>query len=227
VSSRKERDRYIGRRRVPTPPRSRYAAVATTALIGAGVVGFAAASLTPDMKTTSGTALANISSNFQANRNAQADKVARDTGRIDDKGAKTESDVWMLPMGSYNVGTPYGDRTGSMQRGIELDAPIGTPFYAAHGGKVTLARWSGGYGYTVIVDIGNGVELVYGHASTLLVKEGDTVQPGDLLALTGNSGFSYTPHLHFEIRVNGASVDPSPYLLSRGVDLVQHTDVMN
>jgi hypothetical protein len=73
VSSRKERDRYIGRRRVPTPPRSRYAAVATTALIGAGVVGLAVAPMMPDMKTAPGNGLASISDKFAAIREAQTD----------------------------------------------------------------------------------------------------------------------------------------------------------
>jgi len=212
---------------VPTPPRSRYAAVATTALIGAGIVGIAVAPMLPDMKTAPGNGLAaSISDKFAANREAQTGKAARGTDRVETQAVKVASDYWTLPMGSYSIGAPYGDRTGLMQRGVELNAPIGTPFFASHSGKVTLARWSGGYGYTVIVDAGNGVELVYGHASTLLVHEGQQVNVGDLLALSGNSGFSYSPHLHFEIRVNGVSVDPSPYLLSRGVNLQDHTDGM-
>ena len=73
---------------------------------------------------------------------------------------------------------------------------------------MTLARWNGGYGYTVIVNVGNDVELVYGHASKLLVQEGQKVKAGDLLALTGNTGYSFEPCVHFEVRINGATTNP-------------------
>jgi murein DD-endopeptidase MepM/ murein hydrolase activator NlpD len=222
VSSRKERDRYIGRRRVPTPPRSRYAAVATTALIGAGVVAMATAAAMPDMKTDS--ASLNINNNFTANRQVAADKADRSNDRAVVAPDKSIPDVWLLPMMSYTVGTPFGERTGALQRGLELNAPQGTAFYAAHGGIVKLARWYGGYGYAVMIDAGNGVELVYGHASKIMVHEGQRVSSGDILALTGNTGYSFSPHVHFEIRVNGVAVDPTAYMLEHGVNIAHHTD---
>ena len=106
-------------------------------------------------------------------------------------------------------------------------APVGTALYASHAGTVTLARWYGGYGYTAIVDIGNGVQLVYGHASALTVKEGQHVASGQLIALSGNSGYSFAPHVHFEVRVNGVSTDPSSYLLDHGVDISKHIDSLS
>jgi len=186
VSARKERDRYRGRRRLPTPPRSRYAAVATTALVGAGVVALATAAAMPDMKTADAS-VASISAgntNVAASRQAIVDRANRSTTRV--SGTSTQDaalDVWLLPMAgkSYTISTPFGD-AGALAKGVDLAAAEGTPFYAAHGGTVTLARWNGAYGYTVIVDAGNGVQLVYGHASRLLVHEGQKVNSGDLLA---------------------------------------------
>jgi murein DD-endopeptidase MepM/ murein hydrolase activator NlpD len=205
---------------VPTPPRSRYAAVATTALIGAGVVAIATSAAMPDMKGEAG----GLSSSFASNRLAAADQANRSLDRVNPAANKAIPDVWMLPMMNYTIGNPFGERPGAMTRGVELNAPQGTAFYAAHGGTVTLARWNAGYGYSVIINVGNGVELIYGHASKLLVQEGQHVNSGDILALTGNTGYSFAPHVHFEIRVNGTSVDPIQYLLEHGVNLAKHTD---
>jgi murein DD-endopeptidase MepM/ murein hydrolase activator NlpD len=224
VSSRKERDRYRGRRRVPTPPRSRYAAVATTALIGAGVVAMATAAAMPDMKVADPGSLASMSGNsISAPRLSTADRA----NRSNDRTASTSTDgtdVWLLPMTSYTITTPFGERPGVMQKGIDLAAPEGTPFYASHGGTVTLARWHGGYGYTVIIDVGDGTELVYGHASKLLVHEGQKINSGDLLALTGSTGYSFAPHVHFEVRKDGTAVDPAAFLFDHGVNIKSHHD---
>jgi murein DD-endopeptidase MepM/ murein hydrolase activator NlpD len=227
VSSRKERDRYRGRRRVPTPPRSRYAAVATTALLGAGVVAMATAAAMPDMKTADSGSLAAMSGNsISSSRLATADRA----NRSNDRSAPTTADssgVWLLPMTSYTITTPYGERPGVMQKGVDLAAPEGTPFYAAHGGTVALARWHGGYGYTIIIDVGNGTELVYGHASKLLVHEGQKVNAGDLIALTGSTGYAFTPHVHLEVRKDGVAVDPTAFLFDQGVNLKGHHDPLN
>ncbi len=224
MSSRKERDRYVGRRRVPTPPRSRYTAVATTALLGAGVVALAAAAAMPDMKSA-GSSLTTVSGSVASSRlDAANDQHAnRDFNR---SAAPTSAlqDVWRLPMVSYSVGTAFGERSGTLSHGVDLMAPVGSGIYAAHGGTVTLARWYGGYGYAVIIDVGNGVQLVYGHASKITVTEGEHVDSGQLIALSGNSGYSFLPHLHFEVRVNGVATDPVQYMLDHGVSISQHTD---
>ena len=114
-----------------------------------------------------------------------------------------------------------------LSKGVDLTAAEGTPFYAAHGGTVTLARWNGAYGYTVVVDAGNGVQLVYGHASKLLVQEGQKVNSGDLLALTGNTGYALQPCVHFEVRVNGVAKNPIAFLSDQGVYLTQHKDSLS
>ena len=230
MSSRKERDRYIGRRRVPTPPRSRYTAVATTALLGAGAVALATAAAMPDMKVSDPGSLASMAGNSTAlSRNAVLDRANRSTDRTSTSAtADAAADVWRLPMTSYSLASaPFGERAGTLNRGVDLMAPVGTALYASHAGTVTLARWYGGYGYTVIVDIGNGVQLVYGHASALTVAEGQHVASGQLVALSGNSGYSFAPHVHFEVRVNGVSTDPSSYLLDHGVDILKHSDSLS
>lgn len=223
MSSRKERDRYRGRRRVPTPPRSRYAAVATTALIGAGVVAMATAAAMPDMKVTDSGNLAALNGSSISSRVAAADRANRSSDRSSSQTA-TDTGVWLLPMSAYTITNPFGERPGVMQKGIDLAAPEGTPFFASHGGKVTLARWYGGYGYTVIIDVGDGTELVYAHASKLLVQEGQQVSSGDLLALTGSTGYSFAPHVHIEVRKDGVAVDPVAFLFDHGVDIKKHHD---
>jgi murein DD-endopeptidase MepM/ murein hydrolase activator NlpD len=225
VSSRKERDRYVGRRRVPTPPRSRYTAVATTALFGAGVVALATAAAMPDIKSSNPGSLSAISnSHLSSTRLDATSKASRTDTRATTFSSNAALDVWRLPMVSYNVGHPFGERAGALRQGVDLMAPVGSGVYAAHGGTVTLARWYGGYGYCVIVDVGNGVQLVYGHASKLMVAEGQHIDSGQLVALSGNSGYSFSPHVHFEVRVNGVATDPVQFMLDHGVSIAQRTD---
>jgi murein DD-endopeptidase MepM/ murein hydrolase activator NlpD len=92
--------------------------------------------------------------------------------------------------------------------GIDIAAPEGTPVRAAGGGKVQAAGMDRDYGLFVLLRHPDGYETMYGHASRLLVNEGDDVGAGQVIALTGSSGRSTAPHLHFEIRRGGRSVDP-------------------
>lgn len=215
-----EPDRYRGRRRVPTPPRSRYAAVVTTAFVGAGIVALGANAL-PDAKSVNPSVLdelkqASVTSQDVAARGDAADRASRDS-RADK--ASSEADVWLLPLHGYDFNSPYGMRWGKLHTGIDLVAPEGTPYLAIHDGTVTKAGWFGGYGYAVIVQHPDGSEVVYGHSSAVTVKEGQQVKAGDQLGLVGNTGHSYGSHLHLEIHVNGEPRDPVPWLADRGVDI--------
>ena len=97
--------------------------------------------------------------------------------------------------------------------GIDIAVPTGTPVRAALPGVVTAATYNaGGYGYYVKIDHGNGMVTLYAHNSKLLVKAGDTVGAGDIVSLSGSTGRSTGPHLHFEVRVNGQQVNPRSYL---------------
>jgi murein DD-endopeptidase MepM/ murein hydrolase activator NlpD len=224
-----EPDRYRGRRRVPTPPRSRYAVVVTTAFVGAGVVALGAHSL-PDAKTMSPSALAadlqNASATSQdaAARAADADRASRDNDRGNLESTLAQpADVWVLPLHGYDFTAPYGMRWGKLHAGVDLAAAEGTPYHAIHAGTVTTARWFGGYGYCVIVKHADGTESIYGHSSKILVKEGQQVKAGDELGLVGNTGHSYGSHLHLEIHVNGEPKDPIPWLREKGVDIQEET----
>jgi len=92
--------------------------------------------------------------------------------------------------------------------GIDIAVPAGTPVRAAGGGAVEAAGTDPAYGLFVLLRHSSGYETMYGHASRLLVREGDSVQAGQVIALSGNSGRSTAPHLHFEIRREGKSLDP-------------------
>ena len=97
--------------------------------------------------------------------------------------------------------------------GIDIAVPTGTPVRAALPGVVTKATYNaGGYGYYVMIDHGNGMVTLYAHNSKLLVSVGDTVEAGDTVSLSGSTGRSTGPHLHFEVRVNGQRVNPRSYL---------------
>ena len=101
-----------------------------------------------------------------------------------------------------------------MHKGVDWSVPVGTSVYASSGGTVTRAGWSSSYGYCVYIQHPDGKETRYAHCSKLYVSVGDTVVQGQLIALSGNTGDSTGPHLHFEIRVNGVAVNPLLYVSS-------------
>jgi murein DD-endopeptidase MepM/ murein hydrolase activator NlpD len=106
----------------------------------------------------------------------------------------------------------YGWRYRRHHEGIDVAAPRGTPVYAAQEGVVEFAGWRGGYGLAVFIDHGGGVVTVYGHASTLLVRPGQRVKKGQMIARVGCTGRCTGSHLHFEVRIQGRAVNPLPYL---------------
>lgn len=100
----------------------------------------------------------------------------------------------------------------AMHAGIDFRAPTGTEIRSTGGGKVVSAGFSGGYGNMVEIDHGLGLSTRYGHMSRILVSEGDIVEPGQILGLSGSTGRSTGPHLHYEVRRNGDAVDPMRFL---------------
>ena len=97
--------------------------------------------------------------------------------------------------------------------GIDLAAPKGTPIFAAAKGRVTRAGWAVGYGLTVEIDHGHGFTTLYGHASKLLVRVGQEVSRGDVIAQVGSTGIATSSHLHYEVSLNGVPQNPSNYIL--------------
>ena len=110
------------------------------------------------------------------------------------------------------VTSRFGARWGTTHTGTDIGAPSGTPIYAAASGTVIFSGWKGTLGKFIVVNHTNGVQSYYAHCSTLLVSPGDTVTAGQLIAKVGNTGRSTGPHLHFEIRLNGAAVNPQNYI---------------
>lgn len=102
--------------------------------------------------------------------------------------------------------------TAILHPGFDLAAPTGTPVGAAAGGKVVHAGPAGTYGNLVTVRHENGYETRYAHLSAVAVKVGDAVQPGQQIGAVGSTGYSTGPHLHFEVRHEGKSIDPAPLL---------------
>ncbi len=99
-----------------------------------------------------------------------------------------------------------------MHFGQDFAIKTGTPIKAAAGGTVTKAGWSSGYGNYTCIDHGGGLSTCYAHQSKISVKVGQTVAQGQVIGLVGNTGRSTGSHLHFEVRVNGAAVNPSKYI---------------
>lgn len=95
-----------------------------------------------------------------------------------------------------------------MHYGIDIAAPMGVPIRAPSDGKVLHAAYEPGYGNMVVLDHGYGVATVYGHASSLFVKDGGWVKKGDEIARVGSTGSSTGPHLHYEIHVDGIPTNP-------------------
>jgi murein DD-endopeptidase MepM/ murein hydrolase activator NlpD len=111
------------------------------------------------------------------------------------------------------VGDPFGPRGAGFHPGIDIPAPTGTPVAAAAAGLVVLAGFAAdGYGKRVLIDHGGGVTTISAHLSRVDVAVGQAVSPGDVVGLVGASGEATGPHLHFEVRVRGAAVDPLPAL---------------
>ncbi len=122
--------------------------------------------------------------------------------------ANPNTDTKLLwPGKSHRINQYYTWR----HRALDINGRIGDPIYAAESGKVIRASWNRGYGYNVMINHGNGIITLYAHSSKLLVKKGDTVKRGDVIALVGSTGWSTGPHIHFEVRVNGRKVNPLNY----------------
>jgi murein DD-endopeptidase MepM/ murein hydrolase activator NlpD len=97
--------------------------------------------------------------------------------------------------------------------GMDISAPGGSPIVAPAGGTVTRVSVEGGYGNVVEIDHGNGIWTRYAHCARIIVRQGQHVDRGTMIATVGNTGLSVGPHLHYEIHVNGVAVDPRTYVL--------------
>ncbi len=124
--------------------------------------------------------------------------------------------IFPLPQSTCYVITTYFGQTDSIHstphKGMDYAAPYGTNILAAKSGTVVYAGYKSGYGYHVIINHGNGMRTLYGHASKLLVKQGEEVTQGQIIAKVGSTGWSTGNHLHFEVIINGRYVNPTLYV---------------
>jgi murein DD-endopeptidase MepM/ murein hydrolase activator NlpD len=107
----------------------------------------------------------------------------------------------------------FSDIPGKSHSGVDLALPEGSPVYSTAFGTVKFAGFDDVFGETVILQNGDSIETVYGHNSQLLVQPGDTVFAGQRIALSGNTGISSAPHLHYEIRVNNEAINPIKFFV--------------
>ncbi len=130
--------------------------------------------------------------------------------------AATSRSGWVRPARGP-LTSPYGWRWGKLHKGIDLGAAYGSPIYAAAAGVVTYVGPEGGYGTLVTIRHADGSVTAYGHMSRYAVGTGQRVSAGQAIAYVGAAGDATGPHLHFEVRVAGRAIDPSPFLRARGV----------
>lgn len=131
----------------------------------------------------------------------------------------------IVPVEGVTITSRFGFRedpfSGSwrMHEGIDFGANVGTPVMAPADGVVIETGFDSGYGLTVRLDHGDGVQTLYAHLSRTSVVEGEEVRRGDRIGAVGNTGRSTSPHLHYEVHVRGRIVDPEPYVLQELADL--------
>ena len=137
--------------------------------------------------------------------------------KIVEIGTKTPP-TYIKPLSGGRQTSGYGLRkaptrgASTNHRAIDWATPTGTAIWASSGGTVSVAGWQSGYGYVVYVNHPDGNQTRYGHLSKILVSVGQKVKQGQKIALSGNTGRSTGPHLHFELRVNGTPVNPYKYI---------------
>lgn len=131
--------------------------------------------------------------------------------KIVERGTKVPP-TYIKPIYGGRFTSGYKARWGRMHKGVDWACPIGTTVMASSSGTVTKAGWGSGYGYVVYISHADGRQTRYGHLSKVLVKPGQRVAQGDKIALSGNTGRSTGPHVHFEILINGSQVNALKYL---------------
>lgn len=138
------------------------------------------------------------------------------TARVAPGSIPTATADFLWPVDGGEFMRPYGEpRRHHIHAGVDIRGASGQPIVAARDGVVAYSgHTTSGYGTMVILDHGNGVQTLYAHAKTVLVKTGETVTRGEPIARVGRTGNATTEHCHFEIRVENHPVDPMPYLQS-------------
>ncbi|MEU8507977.1 M23 family metallopeptidase [Streptomyces brevispora] len=219
----------------PSASRVRGAVVAaglgTSMVLGAG-----AAFAVGTTGTTGAASLVNAgAADSVAQQAAAQGKAAQVAEQVAVKKAEAEKAAaaklsWVTPVSQYELSASYGNdgsRWAHKHSGQDFAVPIGTKVEAAHNGTVVKAGPNGGgdgpaYGNAIVIKHGNGTYSQYAHLSQVDVHIGQSVEKGQKIALSGNTGNSSGPHLHFEIRTTanyGSAVNPVSYLHKEGVSV--------
>jgi murein DD-endopeptidase MepM/ murein hydrolase activator NlpD len=119
------------------------------------------------------------------------------------------SPIWLVPPIRAPIGDRFGPRGNTFHPGIDYPAPTGAPVRAAGRGRVVFAGWdSGGYGNLVVIEHPRGVRSMYAHLSHIGARPGQSMVAGSYVGAVGATGFATGPHLHFELRLGTAAIDP-------------------
>lgn len=147
----------------------------------------------------------------------QEDVVMEAVAKVVERGTKIPP-TYIKPIYGGRITSTFGWRpvptrgATSNHQGVDWATPMGTPVYASCGGTVSKAGWGGGYGYVIFIEHEDGRQTRYGHLSKVQVSVGQQVEQGEQIALSGSTGVSTGPHVHFEIRIGGTPVNPLDYL---------------
>jgi murein DD-endopeptidase MepM/ murein hydrolase activator NlpD len=122
---------------------------------------------------------------------------------------KPQGELWASPLERTLQTSSFGYRWGRFHHGVDLDLKMGTPVYTAFDGIVRISAFgNNGYGNYVVIRHKNGLETLYGHLSVRKVEVGQEIKAGQLIGLGGSTGWSTGPHLHFEVRYEGNTLNP-------------------
>ena len=163
-------------------------------------------------------ALVTYTDNSEVSREIQKEEVTyQAVPKIVERGTIVPP-TYIKPISGGRLTSGFGKRSrptkgaSTYHKGVDWATPVGTSVVASSSGTVTRAGWGSGYGYCVYIRHPDGRETRYGHLSKVLVSVGQSVSQGQRIALSGNTGVSTGPHLHFEILVGGSQVNPLNYL---------------
>ena len=194
-------------------------------------------------KAAAQAAKAKSSSSSRTKSSTRSKSSSYNTGSSNTSGGSSSATVYssngkhyQYPIPAYNGYKPnsgYGYRSSPIaggtefHTGVDLKATLNTDVIAAESGTVIYAGWRGGYGKCVIIDHGGGYSTLYAHNNVLKVSVGQTVQRGQVIAGAGTTGYSTGVHSHFEVRINGVTTNPLPYITNGLVPGEENTSNQN
>lgn len=215
-------------------------AVAVTAVVSASLAGVAAADqqTTPDAARAGKSAPAALAASALPNTGSSDQFTAFTPREAQMPQTVPDTVLWEQHMYAKEASRPktvrpvagvltsnFGMRWGAMHAGLDFGQALGTPIAAVTDGTVIEAGPASGFGLWVRIQQDDGTIGVYGHMNDILVTAGQQIRAGDVIATVGSRGYSTGPHLHYEVHVPGVGpIDPLPWLIARGIDVMNSPD---